>query len=107
MAPALPTSTDDKKVYYEGGWKPTPTINKHDPDAPPAHNRISNYNVIVNDDLQYTWSINPHVNTTYDITKVGWSANAEERKTIDVRVDGQNLIIVKESEEVGIFRMLP
>lgn len=97
--------TEQKKVYYAGGWKPTHTVHsKFDANAPPQHFAIGNYCVLRNDAHQYTWQIKTSVTHPYDVTLIAWAAEANE---CEVKIDGQNLVIVRKGEEYGITMKLP
>ena len=108
------TELDEKKVYYDGGWKPKQTkIKQEDPDAPPTHKKIAEYQVIVNNDTQYSWNITTHVTHPYDVEKVSFH---EEAADCDVRIEeggildgptGRLLVITKKGEQWGIAMKLP
>lgn len=94
-----------KEVYYDGCWKHDQTVHsKYDENAPPAHFKISDYKVLLNDANQYTWHINTQVTHPYDVTKAAWSAKGEE---CEVKIEGQHLVVVKTGEQFGVTMKLP
>ncbi|KAL1503998.1 hypothetical protein AB1Y20_010413 [Prymnesium parvum] len=100
---ATPSKVGD--VYYFGDWKPKQgKIKEEDPDAPPSHYKISNYNVIINDSKQYTWMIRTAVTHPYNVEKMAFFHEASE---CEAKVEGQHLVIVKQGEQWGISLKLP
>uniref|UniRef100_A0A7S3EVN1 Uncharacterized protein n=1 Tax=Haptolina ericina TaxID=156174 RepID=A0A7S3EVN1_9EUKA len=96
---------EPKEVYYDGGWKPEHTVHSlYDENAPPAHFKVTEYQVVRNDTQQYTWMITTSVTHPYDITKNAWRASAAE---CDVTIEGQQLVIVKKGEQFGVVLKLP
>eukprot|EP00966_Prymnesium_polylepis_P238958 5526334-Prymnesium_polylepis.1 len=91
-------------VYF-GDWKPNPGPNsKYDPDEAPKHHKVATYNVLVNDATQYSWDITTSVTHPYNVEKNVFHC---EFPDLEVRMEGQDLVIVKQGEEFGICMKMP